>query len=155
MRLGRRSNPSDIATAPVVASILEALMHQIYLWPQTTTGGLRVRIWYHGSICRMPAVLPGAFALNVARRSLTFRGAGTTWLYLQVLWTMIPASFQSAASSGILELPGSKISTTFQSSQSILLIHNSQVDSNMFQPTLPSGRCFYEKHHSRYANEAL
>ena len=125
MRLARRSNHSDIATAPVVASIRAVLMHQTCLWLQTTTGGSRVRRWYRDSICRAPLVLPGAFAPNVARRSLTFQGVGTTWSYLQVLWTMIHTYFQSAASSGISELPGSKVLTTFQSSPHILLRMNS------------------------------
>ena len=125
MRLVRRSNPSDIATAPVVASTPAALMHQTCLWLQTITGGSRVRMWYRDSIYRAPAVLPGAFAPNAARRSLTFRVAATTWLYQQVLWTMIHTSFQSAVSSGISEPPGSKILATFQSSLNILLTTNS------------------------------
>ena len=119
------SNPSDIAIAPVVVSILAVLMHQTYLWLQTILDGLRVRMWYHSSIYQTPIVLLGAFALNVAHQSLTIQGVGTTWLYLQVPWTMIHTSYQSAASSGISELLGSKILTIFQSSLSILLTKNS------------------------------
>ena len=127
MRLARRSNPSDIAIAPVVASIPAVLMHRTCLRFRTVTGGSRVRIWCHDSIYRVPVVLPGAFALNAAHRSLTFRGAGTTWSYLQVLWTMTQASFPSAASSGILELPGSNILTTFPGLPGIILRMNSQM----------------------------
>ena len=119
------SNPSDIAIAPVVASILAVLMHQTYLWLQTIIGGLRVKKWYRSSIYQTPVVLPGAFVLNAAHQSLTIQGVGTTWLYLQVLWTMIHISYRSAASSGISELLGSKTLTIFQSSLSILLTKNS------------------------------
>jgi hypothetical protein len=125
MRLARRSNHSDIAIAPVVASIPAVLMHRTCLWFRTATGGSRVRIWCHDSIYRAHVVLLSAFALNAAHQSLTSQGVGTMWLYLQVLWTMIQTSFQSAASSGISELPGSKILTTFQSLLSIPLIKNS------------------------------
>jgi hypothetical protein len=125
MKSLHRSNPSDIAIAPVVASILAVLMHQTYLWLQAIIGWLRVRIWYLSSIYQTPVVLPGAFALNAAHQSLTIQGVGTTWLYLQVLWTMIHTSYQSAAFSGISKLLGSKILTIFQSSLSILLTKNS------------------------------
>ena len=125
MKSLRPSNPSDIAIAPVVASILAVLMHQTYLWLQTIIGGLRVRMWYHSSIYQRPVVLPDAFALNAAHQSLTIQGVGTTWLYLQVLWMMIHTSYQSAASSGISELLGSSILTIFQSSLSILLTKHS------------------------------
>ena len=125
MKSLRRSNPSDIAIAPAVASILAVLMHQTCLWLQTITGGLRVRMWYHGSVCQTPVVLPGAFAPNAAHQSLTSQDVGTTWSYRQVRWTMIRTSFQSAASSGISELPGSKILKIFQSSLNILLRKNS------------------------------
>ena len=125
MKSLRPSNPSDIAIAPVVASILAVLMHQTCLWLQTIIDGSRVRMWYRGSIYRTPVVLQGAFALNAAHQSLTIQGVGTTWLCPQVLWTMIHTSFQSAAFSGISELLGSKILTIFQSSLSILLRKNS------------------------------
>jgi len=125
MKSLHRSNPSDIAIALVVASILAVLMHQTYLWLQTIIDWLRVRMWYHGSIYQTPVVLPGAFAQNAAHQSLTIQGVGTTWLYLQVLWTMIHTSYQSAAFSGISELLGSRIVRIFQSSVSILLTKNS------------------------------